>query len=238
MGHLTHIAQTHPDDAVRSLENPMTSPQLTLPPGFLVGTATAAAQIEGGVTVGRRTPSVWDAYADLPGRIFDATTPAVTADHYHRFPEDVALMSELGADAYRFSLSSTRLQPGGRGPLDPEGVAFYDRLLDELAAAGISPFVTISHWDLPVEYSAGWLDRNTALRLGDFAGLVGERFGDRVDAWITVNEPATVTLNGGGCSANGVRRRVRRRGSGPGGAPPAAAPPPRPGARRRSGSQR
>ena len=195
MGHLTHIAQTHPDDAVRSLENPMTSPQLTLPPGFLVGTATAAAQIEGGATVGRRTPSVWDAYADLPGRIFDATTPAVTADHYHRFPEDVALMSELGADAYRFSLSWTRLQPG-------------------------------------------WLDRNTALRLGDFAGLVGERFGDRVDAWITVNEPATVTLNGGGCSANGVRRRVRRRGSGPGGAPPAAAPPPRPGARRRSGSRR
>ena len=216
----------------------MSSPQLTLPAGFLVGTATAAAQIEGGATVGRRTPSVWDAYADLPGRIFDATTPAVTADHYHRFPEDVALMSELGADAYRFSLSWTRLQPVGRGPLDPEGVAFYDRLLDELAAAGISPFVTISHWDLPVEYSAGWLDRNTALRLGDFAGLVGERFGDRVDAWITVNEPATVTLNGGGCSANGVRRRVRRRGSGPGGAPPAAAPPPRPGARRRSGSRR
>lgn len=167
-----------------------------LPRGFVIGTATASAQIEGATREGRRTPSVWDRFADQPGRILDGSTTAVTADHYHRHPEDVALMAGLGADAYRFSLGWTRLQPSGSGPLDPSGVAFYDRLLDELHEAGISPFATISHWDLPVEYENGWLDRDTAARLGDFAGLVGERFGDRIDAWITINEPATVTLNG------------------------------------------
>ncbi|MDL9978955.1 glycoside hydrolase family 1 protein [Microbacterium sp. ASV49] len=167
-----------------------------IPRGFLIGTATASAQIEGAIREGRRTPSVWDRFAEQPGRILDGSTTAVTADHFHRHAEDVALMSRLGADAYRFSLGWTRLQPTGSGPLDPEGVAFYDRLLDELHAAGVSPFATISHWDLPEEYAHGWLDRDTAARLGDFAALVGERFGDRVDAWITINEPATVTLNG------------------------------------------
>ncbi|GAA5145748.1 GH1 family beta-glucosidase [Microbacterium pseudoresistens] len=167
-----------------------------LPKGFRIGAATASAQVEGAATAGRRTPSVWDAFAAQPGRILDGSTPAVTADSFHRYAEDVALLAELGADAYRFSLGWTRLQPGGRGPLDPEGVAYYDRLIDELLAAGIEPFVTISHWDLPVEYERGWLDRGTAEALGEFAGLVGERFGDRVAAWITINEPATVTLNG------------------------------------------
>ncbi|ATG50106.1 beta-glucosidase [Brachybacterium vulturis] len=167
-----------------------------LPPSFVVGTATAAAQIEGATRAGRRTASVWDRFSAEPGRIQDGTTTAVTADHVHRYREDVALMAELGVDAYRFSLGWTRLQPEGRGPLDPEGVAFYDRLLDELHAAGISPFVTLTHWDLPAEYAQGWLDRDTAARLGDLAALVGERFADRVDHWITLNEPATVTLNG------------------------------------------
>ncbi|MFD4958625.1 glycoside hydrolase family 1 protein [Microbacterium sp. NPDC058389] len=167
-----------------------------IPPGFLFGTATAAAQIEGAARVGGRTPSVWDRFADEPGRIVDATTPAVTTDHYHRLGEDVRLMSDLGADAYRFSFGWTRLQPGGSGPLSASGVSFYDRLLDELLEAGVSPFATLSHWDLPAEYAQGWLDRETALRFGDFAGLVGTRFADRIDGWITINEPATVTLNG------------------------------------------
>ena len=177
---------------------PMTPTQLAaiVPPGFLLGTATAAAQIEGGTSLGRRSPSVWDRFAAEPGRIIDATTTAVTADHVHRHAEDVRLMAELGADAYRFSFGWTRLQPNGSGPLDPEGVAFYDRLLDELAEAGISAFGTLFHWDLPVEYAGGWLSRDTAERLGEFAGLVGARFADRVDGWITINEPATVTLNG------------------------------------------
>lgn len=168
----------------------------SLPPAFILGTATAAAQIEGGVDAGGRTPSVWDRFSGQPHRIQDGTTTAVTADHFHRHAEDVRLMSDLGAQAYRLSLGWTRLQPHGRGALDPQGVAFYDRLLDELNEAGIAPFVTISHWDLPQEYEHGWLDRDTAYRLGEFAGLVGERFGDRVDSWITINEPATVTLNG------------------------------------------
>ncbi|MFD4422038.1 glycoside hydrolase family 1 protein [Agromyces sp. NPDC058484] len=167
-----------------------------LPPGFVIGTATAAAQIEGASRAGNRSPSVWDRFAAQPGRILDGSDTSVTADHYHRYREDVALMRDLGADAYRFSFSWTRLQPHGRGPLDPAGSDFYDRLLDELQEAGVSPFATISHWDLPEEYAHGWLDRETALRLGDLAHLLGERFGDRVDAWITINEPATVTLNG------------------------------------------
>jgi beta-glucosidase len=167
-----------------------------LPSGFIMGTATAAAQVEGATTVGRCTPSVWDAFSSEPGRILDGSDTTVTADHYHRYAEDVDLMHRLGSDAYRFSLSWSRLQPHGSGPLNPEGVDFYDRLVDRLLEAGISPAVTLSHWDLPVEYTAGWLDRATAARLGDLAGLVGERFGDRVDRWITINEPATVTLNG------------------------------------------
>lgn len=167
-----------------------------LPPGFLIGTATAAAQIEGAAALDGRTASVWDSFSAEPGRIIDGSDTSVTADHYHRHAEDVALMRALRSDAYRFSLSWTRLQPHGRGPLNEEGVAFYDRLLDELLQAGISPVATLSHWDLPVEYEDGWLDRDTAYRLGELAALVGQRFADRVSMWITINEPATVTLNG------------------------------------------
>lgn len=167
-----------------------------LPRGFRIGAATAAAQIEGATTVGGRSTSIWDWYAAQPGTIADGSDTSVTADHYHRYREDVALMRELGLDAYRFSFAWPRLQPCGAGPLNTEGVAFYDRLLDELLAADIAPVATLFHWDLPVEYADGWLDRETAFRFGEFAGLVGERFGDRVDSWITLNEPATVTLNG------------------------------------------
>ena len=167
-----------------------------LPPSFILGTATASAQIEGATRIGRRTPSVWDRFAAEPGRILDGSTTAVTADHNHRYREDVRAMKELGVDAYRLSLGWTRLQPEGTGPLDAGGIDFYDRLLDELCQAGISPFVTLSHWDIPVQYEGGWLSRDTAKRLGDFAGLVAQRFADRVDGWITINEPATVTLNG------------------------------------------
>ncbi|HLS64444.1 MAG TPA: GH1 family beta-glucosidase [Ruania sp.] len=170
--------------------------QLALPEGFLVGTATAAAQIEGAVAAGGRSPSVWDSFSAEPGRILDGSDTSVTTDHYHRYAQDVALMADLGADAYRFSLSWTRLQPHGTGPLDTAGVDFYDRLLDELLGAGIAPFVTLTHWDLPAEYTRGWLDRDTASRFGELAALAGERFGDRVHTWITLNEPATVTLNG------------------------------------------
>ncbi len=173
-----------------------TADEPTLPDGFLIGTATAAAQIEGATDAGGRSPSVWDVFSAQPGRILDGSDTTVTTDHYHRYREDVALMAGLGADAYRFSFSWTRLQPHGRGALDATGADFYDRLLDELLAAGIAPFATLTHWDLPAEYTGGWLDRDTAARFGELAALAGERFGDRVHTWITLNEPATVTLNG------------------------------------------
>ncbi|SJN42621.1 Beta-glucosidase [Microbacterium esteraromaticum] len=161
-----------------------------------MGAATAAAQIEGGSHEGGRTDSIWDAWSRVPGNIADRSDTSVTADHFHRYREDVALMRELGLDAYRFSFSWTRLQPGGAGAISAAGAEFYDRLLDELLEANISPMATLFHWDLPVEYTHGWLDRDTAQRFGEFAGLVGERFGDRIDKWVTLNEPATVTLNG------------------------------------------
>lgn len=169
-----------------------------VPPGFTFGAATAAFQIEGAVREGGRGPSTWDTFMAHPGRISDGSTAAITDDHYHRYREDVALMKELGLDSYRFSLSWPRIQPGGKGGANREGVAFYDRLLDELLASGIRPMVTLYHWDTPEELqqAGGWLNRDTAKRLGDFAALAGEAFGDRVAQWVTINEPTTVTLNG------------------------------------------
>ena len=179
----------------------MTDPEALaarLPRDFTIGVAMAATQIEGAVAEGGRTPSTWDTFAAQPGRIIDGSTPRVTDDHYHRYRDDVALMRELGVDAYRFSLAWPRIQPGGRGPANPEGIAFYDRLLDELLEAGISPVATLFHWDVPepLQREGGWMTRDTASRLADFAALAADAFGDRVDKWITLNEPTTVTLNG------------------------------------------
>jgi beta-glucosidase len=167
-----------------------TSPQ-TFPNGFLWGTATASYQIEGGVDEGGRGESIWDRFAHTPGRILNGDTGDVAADHYHRYREDVALMSELGLNAYRFSLAWPRLQPTGSGPLSPDGLGFYERLLDELLDAGIRPWVTLYHWDLPqaVEDAGGWPARDTALRFTDFAAAVHERLADRVTDWTTLNEP-------------------------------------------------
>ena len=169
-----------------------------LPPGFLLGVATAAFQIEGAADEGGRTPSTWDEFAARETTILDGSDARVAADHYHRFGEDVALMRELGIDVYRFSLSWTRVQPNGRGRGNPAGIAFYDRLIDELLEAGIKPMATLFHWDTPVELEerGGWRRRATAERFAEFAAIAGEAFGDRVDAWVTINEAATVTLEG------------------------------------------
>lgn len=169
-----------------------------IPNDFTVGVATSAFQIEGAVREGGRGASTWDTFMAQPGRILDGSSAAVADDHVHLYRDDVALMKNLGIDAYRFSLSWPRIQPGGKGGESREGIAFYDRLLDELLAAGIRPMVTLYHWDTPEELqtAGGWLSRDTAKRLGDFATLAGEAFGDRVDNWVTINEPATVTLNG------------------------------------------
>jgi beta-glucosidase len=167
-----------------------------LPPGFLLGVSTSAYQIEGASDL--RGPAGWDRFAADPGVILDGTDALVAADHYHRMPEDVGLLTELGVDAYRFSISWPRVQPGGRGPANPTGIDFYDRLLDELLAAGIRPMATLYHWDTPLEIddAGGWAKRDTAYRFADYVRLCGEAFGDRVADWVTVNEPATLALEG------------------------------------------
>jgi beta-glucosidase len=169
-----------------------------LPPGFIIGAATAAFQIEGGVTEGGRGRSSWDEFTERPGVIADDAHARVATDHYNRYPEDVALMRDLGLDAYRFSLSWPRIQPGGSGAANPAGIAFYDRLLDELLEAGIRPMATLFHWDTPLELEqrGGWRRRETAERFAEYARMAGEAFGDRVDSWVTLNEPATITLEG------------------------------------------
>ena len=167
-----------------------------LPTGFQIGTATSAFQIEGGARDGGRAESVWDWFTTQPARIRDGSNASVSADHFHRLGEDVSLLAELGVDSYRFSFAWPRLQPDGRGALNRAGIAFYDRLLDELLAAGISATATLFHWDTPAALRGGWRNRDTAGRFGDYAYATGEIFGDRIDAWVTLNEPATVMLGG------------------------------------------
>ncbi|MGF9650007.1 GH1 family beta-glucosidase [Pseudarthrobacter oxydans] len=169
-----------------------------MPPSFTLGVAAAAFQIEGALTQGGRGPSGWDAFAEKPGSIMDGHSPAVACDHYNRLPEDIALLQELGVDSYRFSLSWPRIQPEGQGRLNAQGLDFYDRLIDQLLASGISPMATLYHWDtpLPLEHRGGWMNRETAERFGEYAAAAGERFGDRVAQWVTLNEPLSVTLNG------------------------------------------
>ncbi|GHG25056.1 GH1 family beta-glucosidase [Streptomyces filamentosus] len=161
----------------------------TFPPGFLWGVATSAHQIEGDVA--GRARSVWDVFGAEPGRIRDGSTADVACDHVARYREDVALVRDLGADAYRFSVSWPRV-------LAPGGLDFYDRLVDELCAQGVRPVPTLFHWDLPteVEEAGGWLERDTAARFAAYAETVVGRLGDRVRKWITLNEPAEHTLLG------------------------------------------
>jgi beta-glucosidase len=169
-----------------------------LPDGFLHGVATAAYQIEGAVTEGGRGPSVWDTFCAGPGRIRHGETGEIACDHYHRYEEDVALMAGLGVDAYRFSISWPRIQPTGAGPANPAGLDFYDRLVDALLAADITPAVTLFHWDLPqaLQDAGGWENRETARRLADYAAIVAGRLGDRVGMWMPINEPIVVTMLG------------------------------------------
>jgi beta-glucosidase len=167
-------------------------------PDFRWGVATASYQIEGAVTEDGRGPSVWDTFCAEPGRVKDGDTGEVACDHYHRWPEDVALMKDLEVDTYRFSIAWPRIQPEGTGAPNPAGLAFYDRLVDGLLEAGIRPCPTLFHWDTPqaLEDRGGWLQRETAQRFADYATIVGEHLADRVDMWGTVNEPVVVTLYG------------------------------------------
>lgn len=161
------------------------------PPDFLWGAATSAYQIEGAVHEDGRVPSMWDRFAAIPGTTYQGQTGEIAADHYHRMEEDVALMAELNLGAYRFSLSWPRILPQGTGAVNERGLDFYDRLVDALLARGIRPLATLYHWDLPValQERGGWLNRDTAYAFADYASAVAHRLGDRIDWWLTHNEP-------------------------------------------------
>ncbi|MER6947146.1 GH1 family beta-glucosidase [Nonomuraea sp. NPDC000554] len=158
---------------------------------FLWGTATAAYQIEGAVTEDGRGVSIWDTFSHEPGRTRDGHTGDVACDHYHRWPEDIALMSGLGVNAYRFSIAWPRVQPTGTGEANPKGLDFYERLVDGLLDAGITPAPTLFHWDLPqaLQDRGGWMNRDTSQYFAEYAAIVADRLSDRVKMWITLNEP-------------------------------------------------
>ncbi|HEY8479352.1 MAG TPA: GH1 family beta-glucosidase, partial [Spirillospora sp.] len=166
-------------------------PAAQFPAGFRWGAATAAYQIEGAAREGGRGPSIWDTFSHTPGKVLGGDTGDVAVDHYHRYAEDVALMVDLGLTAYRFSISWPRVQPSGSGEFNEEGLDFYRRLVDALLEAGIEPWPTLYHWDLPqpLEDAGGWPERETAHRFAEYAAHVHAALGDRVRHWTTVNEP-------------------------------------------------
>ncbi len=161
------------------------------PAGFVFGSATASYQIEGAVAEDGRRPSIWDTFSHTPGAIANGDTGDVADDHYHRVDEDLDLIKELGLEAYRFSIAWPRIVPEGRGAVNTAGLEFYSRLVDGLLARGIRPVATLYHWDLPqpLEDEGGWTVRSTAEAFADYAAIVGERLGDRVHTWTTLNEP-------------------------------------------------
>ncbi len=171
-----------------------------VPPGIRWSAATAAFQIEGARTEDGRGRSIWDDYVDSPGLVKDGSTTEPGPDSYHRSAEDVRLAAGLGLDRYRFGISWVRVLPEGSGAVNQRGIDYYSRLVDALLEAGVTPFPTLYHWDLPVsvEASGGWLNRDTALRFRDYAEVVSRHLGDRVTNWYTVNEPAMTTLQGYG----------------------------------------
>jgi beta-glucosidase len=162
-----------------------------LGPGFVWGAATSAYQIEGAVAEDGRAPSIWDTFCAVPGATDNGDTGEVACDHYHRWRADIGLMRQLGLDAYRFSVAWPRILPAGTGQVNRAGLDFYDRLVDALLDAGIRPYTTLYHWDLPqvLQDKGGWPARDTAYAFAEFASVVAERLGDRVADWFTVNEP-------------------------------------------------
>ena len=171
---------------------------MSLPTDFVWGAATAAYQIEGAVDEDGRGESVWDRFCATPGKVRNGDSGAVACDFYHRYPEDIALMRELGLDAFRFSIAWPRVLPNGRGRVNEAGLDFYDRLVDELLSNGITPFPTLFHWDTPqlLEDAGGWTSRATAEAFVEYADVVAGRLGDRITHWVTHNEPWVVAWIG------------------------------------------
>ncbi len=186
--------------------------KVQFPKDFRWGAATAAYQIEGAWNEDGKGESIWDRRSHTPGKVLNGDTGDVACDHYHRFPEDVDLMRSLNLNAYRFSISWPRILPEGRGKVNGKGIGFYDRLLDLLLDAGIEPFVTLYHWDLPQllqDRYGGWLGRDTADAFAEYAAVVMDAFADRVKYWMTINEPicAAKYAYGGGTNAPGYREK-------------------------------
>ena len=169
----------------------MDDPELLLRPDFEWGVATSAYQIEGATTVDGRGESIWDRFAAVPGNIANGDTAEIACDHYHRYDSDLDLIAELGVDNYRFSIAWPRIHPGGGPRINRPGLDFYHRLVDGLLARGIRPTPTLYHWDLPqgLQDRGGWTNRDTVSRFADYASTVFDALGDRVDRWITHNEP-------------------------------------------------
>lgn len=173
---------------------PLANDRLRFPSGFVWGTATSAYQVEGAVDAEGRGKSIWDSYTHLPGKIRDHSNGDRATDHFHRYKEDVQLMKALGVRAYRFSIAWSRIFPDGTGAPNPQGLDFYNRLIDELLANGIAPFATLYHWDLPQALQdrvGGWTSRDTSKAFGDYAGYVAAHITDRVHNIFTINECAT-----------------------------------------------
>ena len=163
----------------------------SFPDDFVWGVATAAFQIEGALEADGRGESIWDRFSRTPGNIRNGDSAEVACDHYNLWRDDIAIMKEVGVNGYRFSISWPRVFPSGSGEINPAGLGFYDRLVDGLLDAGITPYPTLYHWDLPqsLEDTGGWPNRSTAYAFADYAGTVVEHLGDRVQHWVTINEP-------------------------------------------------
>lgn len=175
----------------------------SFPEGFLWGTATAAFQVEGAWKEDGKGESIWDRFCHTQGRIRGGATADVACDDYHRFREDIGLVKQMNLKSYRFSISWPRIQPSGRGAANPKGIDHYSRLVDTLLEAGIRPFCTMYHWDLPqaLEDKGGWPNRDLASYYADYAGLLGKEFGDRITVWAPFNMPWTFAYLGYGAGA-------------------------------------
>jgi beta-glucosidase len=191
------------------MESTVSELRRRFPPGFVWGAAVSAYQIEGAVAEDGRGESIWDRFSATPGKVVNADSGAVACDSYHRYRDDVRLMQELGLGAYRFSISWPRIVPEGRGRVNRAGLDYYERLVDELLAAGIEPFVTLYHWDLPqaLEDQGGWPVRATAEAFAEYVEVVTERLGDRVSNWITQCEPWVVGWLGYGTGEHAPGRK-------------------------------
>lgn len=182
----------------RTHRRPATRCAIAFPANFLWGCSTSAYQIEGSPLADGAAPSIWQRFAHTPGRVRDGDTGDVACDHYRRYAEDVALMAGLGLNAYRFSIAWSRVLPQGTGAANPAGLAFYDRLTDQLLGRGIEPMATLYHWDLPaaLDDRGGWLNPDAPKWFGEYAALVFRKLDDRVKLWATVNEPWVVADGG------------------------------------------